>query len=134
MKRRGGGTRNEYNQDYKKIMLQFSVLDVALWPTEMPPGFGEDEVKKLPSRLILNVFRDVVDDFGRKLPDDFQPLVKCTKVIPCGTAECEQGFSHINIIITDICNKLLLSYVSSLMFIKLHVPPLSCWKQTNYVC
>ena len=119
-------------------MQQFSVLDVALWPTELPPRFGEDEVKELctrfnlQSRLILNAFRDYVDDFGRKMPDDLQPLVNCTKVIPCSTAECERGFSHMNIIITVIRSKLLLSHVSSLMFIKLHGPPLSCWKPTNY--
>ena len=107
-------------------------------PTELAPRFGEDEVKELcrrfnlQSRLILNAFRDYVDDFGRKMPDDLQPLVNCTKVIPCSTAECERGFSHMNIIITDTRSKLLLSHVSSLMFIKLHVPPLSCWKPTNY--
>ena len=64
--KRGGDTRNEYKQDYKKIMQQFSVLDVALWPTELPPRFGEDEVKELcirfnlQSRLILNAFRDML--------------------------------------------------------------------------
>ena len=45
--KRAGDTRNEYKQDYKKIMQQFNVLEVALWPTELPPRFGEDEVKEL---------------------------------------------------------------------------------------
>ncbi|XP_076829399.1 E3 SUMO-protein ligase KIAA1586-like [Brachyhypopomus gauderio] len=48
------------------------------------------------------------------------------------TAECERGFSHMNIIISDTRSKLLISNVSSLLFIKLHGPPLKLWNPTKY--
>ena len=94
-------------QQYEDIMRQFGVLDETTWPSEVPPGFGEDEVKemcsrfKLPCVLTVNAFRDYVDNGGRRMPADLQPLVNCTHIIPCSTAECERGFSHMNIIVSD---------------------------------
>jgi len=66
------------------------------------------------------------------MPVDLKPLVNCTRIIPCSTAECERGFSHTNIIVSDTRSKLLVSHVSSLMFIKLHGPPLRSWIPTRY--
>ena len=117
-------------QQYEDLMRQFGVLDETTWPSEIPPGFGEDEVTELCTRfslprvLTVNAFRDYVDDGGRRMPADLNPLVNCTRIIPCSTAECERGFSHMNIIVSDTRSKLLVSHVSSLMFIKLHGPPL----------
>ena len=68
------------------------------------------------------------------MPADLQPLVNCTHVtrIPSSTAECERGFSHMNIIVSDTRSTLLVSHVSSLLFIKLHGPPLKSWNPTMY--
>jgi hypothetical protein len=57
-------------------MRQFGVLDETTWPSEVPPGFGEDEVTevcsrfKLPCVLTVNAFRDYVDNGGRRMPAD----------------------------------------------------------------
>ena len=126
------------SQQYEDIMRQFGVLDETTWPSEVPPGFGEDEVKemcsrfKLPCVLTVNAFRDYVDNGGRRMPADLQPLVNCTRIIPCNTDECERGFSHMNIIVSDTRSMLLVFHVSSLMFIKLHGPPLGSWNSTMY--
>jgi len=104
----------------------------------MSRGFGEDEVTelcrkfRLPCVLTVNAFRDYVDTGGRRMPADLQPLVNCTHVIPSSTAECEHSFSHMNIIVSDTRSMLLVSHVSSLLFIKLHGPPLKSWNPTTY--
>jgi len=61
-----------------------------------------------------------------------KPLVNCTHVIPSSAAECERGFSHMNIIVSDTRSMLLVSHVSSLLFIKLHGLPLKSWNPTRY--
>ncbi|KAI6658190.1 hypothetical protein LOD99_15459 [Oopsacas minuta] len=48
------------------------------------------------------------------------------------TAECERGVGHMNIIIVDRRASLLVSHVSSLLFIKLNGPPLSSWNPSHY--
>ena len=88
---------------------------------------------ELPQAQIINSFRDFVDNIGRREPaDHLKPLVNCTQVIPCSTAECERGFSHMNIIVSDTRSNLTIPHVSSLMFIKLHGPPISMWKPMFY--
>ncbi len=125
---------------YEQLVKQFGVLDEETWPTEIPPGFGENEIMQICERfhlshshmLTVNGYRDYLDNGGRKVPADLQPLVHCTHVIPCSTAECERGFSMMNIIVTDTRNKLLISHVSDLLFIKLHGPPVKRWNATKY--
>ena len=48
------------------------------------------------------------------------------------SVKCERGFSHMNIIVSDTRSMLLVSHVSSLLFIKLHGPPLKSWNPTTY--
>ena len=106
----------------------------------IPPGFGENEIMQMCERfnlshshtLTVNGYRDYLDNGGRKIPADLEPLVHCTHVIPCSTAECERGFSMMNIIVTDTRNKLLISHVSNLLFIKLHGP--LCSRYSNKSC
>jgi len=117
---------------------QFEVLEETTWPSDVPYGFGEDEVTelrrrfRLPCLLTVNAFRDYIDAGGWRMPADLQPLVNCTHDIPSSTAECERGFSHMNIIVSDTRSMLLVSHVSSLLFIKLHGPPLKPWNPTSY--
>ena len=56
----------------------------------------------------------------------------CMEVIPCNTAECERGFSHINSIFDEKRTRLLISHTSSLLFINIYALPLSEWKPINY--
>jgi hypothetical protein len=134
---RSTGT-SDVNRKYDELLKTFAVLDKDSWPLELIPGYGEDEVQTMCHRFGLsavktvNAYRDYVDDIGRREPPDLKPLMNCMLVVPCSTAECERGFSHMNIIVSDKRNSLLVSHVSSLMFIKLHGPPLSIWKPRDY--
>ncbi|MCP6484570.1 hypothetical protein NL492_27585, partial [Klebsiella pneumoniae] len=55
------------------------------------------------------------------------------KTLPCSTAECERGFSLMNIICTDLHSKLTIPNISNLMFININGPPLSLWNPEDYV-
>jgi hypothetical protein len=127
-----------YRDEYYRLLAEFSVLDEALWPADLSYNFGESEIKSLCSRfgfpeaVMVNAFRDYIDNLGQKVPSDLLPLLHCTQVLPCSTAECERGFSHMNIILSDTRTKLLVTNVSSLLFIKLHGPPLRSWNPSKY--
>lgn len=105
----------------------------------MPSGFGEVEISdlckrfRLPTLRDINGFRDFLKSGGDTSSDDLRPLMNCAKMIPCSTAECEQGFSEMNLVITPVRTKLLVERVSALMFINLHGPPLKQWDPTPYV-
>jgi len=87
-------------QQYHDLIRQFEVLEETTWPSDVPFGFGEDEVTKLcrrfrlPRVLTVNAFRDYIYAGGWRMPADLQPLMNCTRVTPSSTAECERGFSH----------------------------------------
>lgn len=49
------------------------------------------------------------------------------------TAECERGFSAMNIIVSPLRNQLKIVNVSSLMFVKLVGPPLELWNPVKFV-
>ena len=74
-------------------------------------------------------------DNGEKesVPADLELLLNCIKVIPCGSAECERGFSAMNNILTNSKSRPLVQRVSNLIFIKLHGPPVNLWKPEEYV-
>lgn len=137
-----GRTNVQDESDYAQLISQLNVLERGSWPSaqDMPPGFGEAEIAALCKRFRLQIasaisgFRDFVESSGddSDTPDDLKPLINCTKVIPCSTAECERGFSQMNLIITPIRTRLLIERVSALMFIKLHGPPMHQWNPTSY--
>jgi hypothetical protein len=119
-------------------MKTFTVLDKDSWPADLVTGYGEEEVKTMCHRFnipfvkTVNAFRDYVDDIGRREPPDLKPLLNCMHLVPCSTAECERGFSLLNIIVSDARCNLLVSHVSSLMFIKIHGPPVAMWNPRDY--
>ena len=49
------------------------------------------------------------------------------------TAECERGFSCMNIAMTDLRSTLLIDHVASLMFINIHGPRVCRWNPQTYV-
>jgi len=49
------------------------------------------------------------------------------------TAECERGFSCMNITMTYLRSTLLIDHVASLMFINIHGPPVCRWNPQTYV-
>ena len=80
----------------------------------------------------VNAFCDYHESLGTHMPSALRPLINCTQLIPCSTAECECGFNHINIIVVDRRASLLTSHVSSLLFVKLNGLPLSSWNPSDH--
>jgi len=67
------------------------------------------------------------------IPDSFKPILNTIVSLPCSIAECERGFSLMNNIITNLRASLLISNVSSLMFIKSNGPPIKVFNPEMYV-
>jgi hypothetical protein len=67
------------------------------------------------------------------VPEGLQPLMLAIDTIPVCTAECERGFSQMNLIVSTTRNFLALSTVADLLFGKLVGPPLTQFKPKVYV-
>jgi hypothetical protein len=99
-------------------LRDFAIRVEDSWPAYLVTGHGEEEVKTMCHRFnipfvkTVNAFRDYVDDIGRREPPDLKPLLNCL----------------LNIIVSDAGCNLLVSHVSSLMFIKIHGPPVAMQK------
>ena len=123
---------------YSTLLSEFNVLNKDSWPIEHQPGYGESEIESLCTRfglheaLHVNAFCDYYENVGTLVPPDLKPLNNCIQLIPCSTAECERGFSHMNVILDDRRSRLLISHISALLFIKLNGPPLSRWDPSEY--
>lgn len=131
-------TYGQNEEAYKKVLAEFQILDSDHWPTDIPVRFGEEEMHslckrfKLDERKVAYSFREYLD-CSRRVPDGLKELINCTKLVNCSSAECERGFSLMNIILTPTRNLLTVSHVSSLLFVKLHGAPLAYWNPDPYV-
>lgn len=100
---------------------------------------GEKEVVELAdrfrvdSRATVRAFRAFVEGYGKMIPEDLKALLSSVGTIPVSTAECERGFSAMNLIITPARNSLSTSNVSALLFVKLVGLPLSKFEPLKYV-
>lgn len=123
---------------YETLLDELKVLESDQWPSDIPIGYGEREVERLCKRFKLNAskvkndYRDYLDN-SMRVPKELNRLINCSKLIPCSSAECERGFSMMNNIISATRTRLLIPHVASLLFIKLHGPPLSDWDPEPYV-
>ena len=123
---------------YQKLLDQVCVLYPTYWPQDLYFNYGEEEVRSLCNRFGLarsstvSAFQDYVDSQGRRSPDDLQPLLRCCSCIPVSSAECERGFSQMNLVCTSVRNRLLIERISNLLFVKLHGPPMDAWNPDGY--
>ena len=92
---------------------------------ESNPGRQSDDRMGENSRGMANLKRRVLS-FERNA--QLKPLMNAVNTIPCSTAECERGFSSMNIIVTNLRSDLLVQDVSALMFIMINGPSSSIWK------
>ena len=127
---------------YQTIITQLKVLCPDNWPDELSvcsPLYGDDDIRSLAERFRVDVrrsvraFREYRDTGGKRIPDDLKPLLAAIDTIPVCTAECERGFSQMNLIMTPMRNSLNVSTVSHLLFEKLVGPSLVSFKPARYV-
>jgi hypothetical protein len=60
-------------------------------------------------------------------------LLKVLEVLPISSAECEHGFSQMNLYHTSSRNRLLTETVGDLMMVGVNGPPITHWNATKYV-
>lgn len=131
-------TTSLHQTTYSSLLDELKVLEPDQWPSDKPMGFGEAEMENLCKRFklgvgaIKNSYRDFLEN-PKKIPKPLTALFNCTKLIPCSTADCERGFSLMNLIITPTRTRLTVEHVSSLMFVNLHGPNLRDWDPEPYV-
>ncbi|XP_022176912.1 E3 SUMO-protein ligase KIAA1586-like [Myzus persicae] len=115
-----------------------TINDKKTWPADVNIRFGEQEVKRLCNRFLLNQektlrgLRILIDEETNEI-EELNEINNLIKTIPCSTAECERGFSLMNIICTDIRSRLTIHNISNLMMININGPPLSIWDPEDYV-
>ena len=135
-----GSTQQQESHSKKLIVIdQLSVLNPDNWPAEMEFDYGE-QIRLLCRRFRLHYstaryayISDFKDSGGRKMPLGLNLLMNAVNTKPASTAECERGFSVMNVIFGERRAKLLVQHVSALMFIKHHGPPLLQWQPLRYV-
>ncbi|KAF2889004.1 hypothetical protein ILUMI_17169, partial [Ignelater luminosus] len=98
-------------------------------PSEIDCDYGSKEIKflckcfNLSVTKCLNAYKDYVANGDRNVPKDLEDLQICAKMVACSSSECERDFSSMNVIPKEKRSRILIQHVSSLLFIKLHGPP-----------
>ena len=65
---------------------------------------------------------------GRPTGNNLSTFLDALSCLPISTAECERGFSDMNLARTNIGNALTIIRVASLLFVKINGSPLKTWK------
>uniref|UniRef100_A0A8C8SR57 Uncharacterized protein n=2 Tax=Pelusios castaneus TaxID=367368 RepID=A0A8C8SR57_9SAUR len=123
----------------KRLSSAVEALDPSRFTTELSPEFGESDIKFLCSKFgiafneVKCAYQEYKDCQGAVMKPALQKLVNCVNTIPLNTAECERGFSKMNIICNSLRSRLTVKHMSSLMFISLCGPPFALWEPLKYV-
>ena len=84
------------------------VLYPCNWPDEIYLTYGEGSISRLARRFNIDerssvrAFRLFVDNGGRVIPSELRPLILALGTLPVSRAECERGFSQMNLMMTHI--------------------------------
>lgn len=133
---------NDANES-EKLLTQFKVLypESSMWPEIKKYGirYGEEEVCLLSQRfnvnqdIVMRDFRTFIDTTGGEIRTNLNQLFTAISTIAISSAECERGFSAMNLIVTPTRSSLLTKTLSNLLFIKLVGPPLTYFDPKIYV-
>ena len=86
------------------------------------------------SRQLKEEYRDLKDVKGGVTSGHcLKRLLGAVNTLPVSTAECERGFSRMNIICTPLRTCLSVHHIASLLFISMVGPPLAVWQPLPYV-
>ena len=107
--------------------------------TWLETNFGREEILSLCERYnfeaseVLAGFNEFLISNGRITLASLKPLLDILYTVPISTAECERGFSQMNLISSDLRSSLTTRNLSNLMFIKLNGPHFENWSPSLYV-
>ena len=122
-------------------ILQLQILDPTKWTHDIssPWREGEEKLRELCVRFRLNFddaqngFRDFIDDGGVRMTTGLAELDTVIKTIPVTSADAERGFSTMNVIGTELRNRILVPRLGNLMFVSLVGPSLEEFQPLPYV-
>lgn len=138
-----GGRESDRNLEragYTKLIEELKVLHKEYWPDEPEALYGQTEVESLCTRFgiicvvpTVRAFRCFVDSKGKDVPKEMHELLVAANTIAISSAECERGFSQMNLICTATRASLHVSTIASLLFLNLVGPPLNKFNPVPYV-
>ena len=141
LEKRLAAFRNKENE-LSKLISSIDVLDPSNWPKECPLTYGNEEIKYLcdvfhlddtVARRGLQEYIDNVRTEGLlEPPDKVLDVVKAVKTLAVSTAECERGFSQMNILASSVRSSLSMKTISTLIFIKCVGPSPQQFDPTSY--
>ena len=116
------------------------VLCPSVWPDDDTDRmlFGDKELATLAKLFCLNAPAAVADFREHKMNvkrvgKTLRALKRTVELLPIASAECERGFSAMNLQQTSMRSSLLIQTVSALLMIQINGPPLAHWPATKYV-
>uniref|UniRef100_A0A672RKS2 HAT C-terminal dimerisation domain-containing protein n=1 Tax=Sinocyclocheilus grahami TaxID=75366 RepID=A0A672RKS2_SINGR len=126
---------------YNKFIEELKVLYAQYWPENTGATYGETEVESLCWRFdidspcaFIRAYREYRDSDGKCIPDQLKELFAAVNSIYISSAECERGFSQMNLICSPNRASLHTSTISYLPFLNLvGPPPLSKFDPVPYV-
>ena len=119
------------NHDIRELLDEIDVVDPSeTWPSSVESPWLEGEAKVnqlcecfgLEGPAINRAFGDYVDE-PSSCPHEINQLKSIIHTLPVSTADCERGFSTMNVIATKTRNRLLVKTINNLLFLSLVGPP-----------
>ncbi|XP_069485015.1 E3 SUMO-protein ligase KIAA1586-like [Ambystoma mexicanum] len=136
----GGSATADNKVAYEKLISELKVLYMQYWPDELPPTYGESEIESLcerfdigDTRQTIRAYREHRETGGKEANRHYKELLTALNTIAISTAECEQGFSQMNLVCTSTRASLHTDTISSLLLINLVGPPLKKFNPIPYV-
>ena len=92
------------------------------WPDSVDICYGDDSIRYLCERFKLNSsesvqgIREYIENGGKRIPRELKKLMNTVSAIPVSTAECERGFSAMNLIDTTMRSSIQVSDVDVLLY------------------
>ena len=124
------------------ILASARVLNKLSWPKDplQKALFGDSELSLLCKQFGVDsstsaqvVFEYALFKKNEVVGPHLQKFISMLEVLPISSAECERGFSQMNLNHTSQRNRLLTSTVSDLLMVGVNGPPIHTWNASKYV-
>lgn len=123
----------------RELSKAIECINVQALPDTIAPEYGEADIRYLCLKFGLSFrdlkceYREYRDSKGTVIGASLRELLACINTIPISTAECERGFSKMNLVCSFMRSRLTVVHMSALMFISLCGPPFHAWQPLKYV-
>lgn len=145
------GSKNA-GEKFEDVLNDIKVVYPRYWPdpANAPITYGEETIVKLCETFNIESARDVIRDFriykqgmgpmfiGNKPtileePPKIKKLISVINTVAVSSAECERGFSAMNLIMTSSRCSLYVKTVCDLLFVRLVGPPIYEYQPARHV-